>query len=911
MENAIKKALPRVGKAEASQDETPQSENVRNDASHHGDAQRVWSKRARSAAIYVTAASLPVLITVLCFALIGVYPFGSITPLSEDFDIAYQYANILTWLQGVLAGEGSLLYSFGKSLGGNMFPTFTYYAASPLNLLLVFFGEGQINDFVFVTRLIRTALCGAAFAFFCRNRFNLNASFVIALATSYALCQFMLTQSTNIMWLDAPWLLPLVALGVHRFVTKKKRSLLVSSMVVAIVSCWYTGYMVVLASFVLFGIEYALSLEAKKANFNWRNLLKSLLGFGLTLFLVALLSMVVLLPSVAGLLAGKASDSSAATAFVRYWPGEFFSSLLNLNYVANWKAPQFFCGTLTLLGLSVLFVSKQVTRRSKVVFVVALLALSACTFFSSLDRAWTGFAEANNYYCRWAFVFEFVMLFGAAFAFSKWKPQMGDALKAAAVVLLLCVVALASGGFNPFASVTETPFTPWLCFVLVVAIIVALACVLLAASKVKAPAIVASVLVALVCVDVGLNAYVSIKGDYLLCKGSYTDTKYEEYIQQESLGLDSLHEYDQGEYRVEKLYSHLQNSSRGGVPTSESLALGYMPLSSYLSTNDAEVSAFMGNMGYMARHTDASSVFQGTYPDAVLPSDSLLGLKYAASSGEVQGYSSTGVSAGLGSHEWRQNKYAFPLGFVVGESALGGIDAKDSSFEYQNELFKKLFSIEEEMYQAADVNIVSQDENQTTWNVSFLGGGLNYIEARPEDGCEECFWKPKTLTVNGNIVEGGYQWVFSYGIVPAGSSDESVVSLSGMNHEKDRETVLYAVTANTALLEKLQHQAESAAFNVKEWNDGYVAGSIKVEEGQDYLFMTIPYDDGWTVKVNGEAVQPEVVADAFMAIPVGVGENEVELSYTPPYFMAGAVVSGLALVLALGLALKARVKKAE
>ena len=58
--------------------------------------------------------------------------------------------------------------------------------------------------------------------------------------------------------------------------------------------------------------------------------------------------------------------------------------------------------------------------------------------------------------------------------------------------------------------------------------------------------------------------------------------------------------------------------------------------------------------------------------------------------------------------------------------------------------------------------------------------------------------------------------------------------------------------------------------------------------------MSIPYDDGWTVKVNGEVVKPDTVADCLMAIPVHPGENNIELSYCSPLLKEGAAVSALA-----------------
>ena len=66
------------------------------------------------------------------------------------------------------------------------------------------------------------------------------------------------------------------------------------------------------------------------------------------------------------------------------------------------------------------------------------------------------------------------------------------------------------------------------------------------------------------------------------------------------------------------------------------------------------------------------------------------------------------------------------------------------------------------------------------------------------------------------------------------------------------------------------------------------------------LLMTIPNQDGWSVTVNGEAVQPMDVADgALMAIPVSAGENHVEMRFMPPGLVTGCILSAIALLVLL------------
>ena len=63
------------------------------------------------------------------------------------------------------------------------------------------------------------------------------------------------------------------------------------------------------------------------------------------------------------------------------------------------------------------------------------------------------------------------------------------------------------------------------------------------------------------------------------------------------------------------------------------------------------------------------------------------------------------------------------------------------------------------------------------------------------------------------------------------------------------------------------------------------------------LFTSIPYDKGWTVKIDGKKVETMAIADTFLAVPVSEGRHEVTLHYVSPGFLPGLLVSAAAWVL--------------
>ena len=311
----------------------------------------------------------------------------------------------------------------------------------------------------------------------------------------------------------------------------------------------------------------------------------------------------------------------------------------------------------------------------------------------------------------------------------------------------------------------------------------------------------------------------------------------------------------------------------------------------------------MGNMGYTSRQTDADEVIQGTYAAPILPSDSLLGLRYVATGDTIYGYEATGLASGdrgsadAGTHYWYKNSNAFPLAFGVGAGATASIGEQSDAFTYQNKLFQALFGTNEQMYTTLDSTKVSSDDSGIRWTVGQTSSSdLCYVEVRSAKNYEKYFWSGFSLSVNGNAVAGDYYRAFSYGIVPVGSvfAGEEISLAGPAEIGSDNDMTLYVVRANKALLDSFTERANSKAATFNEFRDGYMSASYTASADDAYLFASIPYDAGWTVKVNGQQVQPELVGDCLMAIPVTEGQNDIELSYCSPLLVQGAVVSGLA-----------------
>ena len=77
---------------------------------------------------------------------------------------------------------------------------------------------------------------------------------------------------------------------------------------------------------------------------------------------------------------------------------------------------------------------------------------------------------------------------------------------------------------------------------------------------------------------------------------------------------------------------------------------------------------------------------------------------------------------------------------------------------------------------------------------------------------------------------------------------------------------------------------------LSEVTDDSIKGAVNLD-GNQLLFTTIPYDEGWKAYADGERVETEMVGDGFLGLRLDAGEHEIELKFIPNGFIPGLIIS--------------------
>ena len=101
---------------------------------------------------------------------------------------------------------------------------------------------------------------------------------------------------------------------------------------------------------------------------------------------------------------------------------------------------------------------------------------------------------------------------------------------------------------------------------------------------------------------------------------------------------------------------------------------------------------------------------------------------------------------------------------------------------------------------------------------------------------------------------------------------------------------------------------QSDTLVVSHFTPESIIGDISLNT-RKILFLSIPFDSGWNVKVNGETRQLFLVNCGFTGLPLESGSYNIELSYQPKLLKIGFIISILSVVIYIMLILLERNKK--
>lgn len=829
-----------------------------------------FAKRLKN--VFLLSFIIPVILMLGIFIVRGIFPFGNNSFMFSD--MYHQYIPFLTEFWHKLHNQESLAYSWYAGLGSNFVAIYGYYLASPLNWLVYFCPENLIIEFMTYFIVIKIGLCGLTFSYYLSKRFETRDLRIVWFSVFYAMSGFIAAYNWNHMWMDGIWLAPLILLGLDELVLKKKCRLYCLTLTASIFTNYYLSIIICIFLVLYFLVQLftnGLTLKGKG---------EAVLSFTISSLLAGGMAGVLLFPVMNAMLVTEFSDFSFPKKV------EFYFNALEMiarhvpmlpteRGLDHW--PNIYCGVFVFILIPIYFCHKKIFLKQKIgrflILAVFLLGFSVNIF----NFIWHGMNYPDSLPARQSFLYIFIVLtmcFEAVYKNAE-NGRINRIIGAVLGMLLLasCGLFVYSDGLTVWVMAIAWIF---LAGYLILSFLFHKRTVKLFKHNIKLRKLMVFgkwIVLVLVCVEAVMNmeetSIIPVQRNYYLNKKA----DYESLI-----GI--INENEKGFYRLDSLNQMTKN---------DGTLVGYPSISIFSSTVNGNVRSFYNTLGMGG--SKVSYYYKGATP----LTSALLGVKYIFSEKDDLNPFLYEQIASHGSLYLYRNQYTLPVGFMLQNNLFENLDKKliegmGNAFIVQNNFVKEICE-DQVLFTPLSHKEVTSDVNNLNVKMAEDGHVYGVVTGKPEStinltkGNETT--ELKDVTTDYLLDMGYFQKDEQFTLT---GSDDAYIQI--------RFYRLSVEVLKEALL-KLQQEP----FIPTEYTANSLSGTISTEN-DGYLVLSVPYETGWDLLVDGNKAEYEKFADAMIAIPLNKGTHSISLCYRIHGWKVGlccSIISILVFILLYGI----------
>ncbi len=821
-----------------------------------------------------------------------VAPFGDKTFLM--YDLKRQYVDYYSYYRTLMSGDNNVFYSFSTTLGSGTLGFFAYYMMSPFLVILTLFERESI--YLGIAVVIGLKLMLAAFIMDIElqealghikkhSYFDVLSISVWTGALSWAFSGFLFAHSMNMMWMDVIILLPLHVHFLEKLINTGKRAPYILVLFAMLVLNYYITYQVILFTALWTLIRIFIHKKEKGMRIVLRVAISSFVSF--------MLSAVLMIPTFLELMNSpkditelglelKGANLSIID-FISKFPA------FSYDYIeARFGYPQIFCGVVMVIFVMLFFLCNKVPVREKIGMAIffAVMTLSMC--LDILNLVWHAGMEPSGHPYRQAFIFVFGFILCACRAFSLIDKEISLPRVLSAILLMfILLIPIKRGMYDHFSDLT---FYGNIVILAIYAIIFAV--MFLAGKKSeKLFELVAMIIMLVNICDLSVNAAYTYHFQSMMCEGA---GDYRTKVSNTQEAVNFIKGCDDSFYRMEDLNPRQQN---------DSLQYNYNGITHYSSAGMVYVRYFLQRLGF-----NDDTLYTHYGHDNTETADAILGVKYVMTDDQANAHNDY-VPIFEGNKGVVQNPHALSVAIGTDGFDLTGIsDEKNvpdnnlthvpetDPFTLQENMLGRLSGEEINIFKDADVEsseIYVKDDKYCIDHVitakldgemyMYLNGLLDVVESL------SILVNDEFITTYGNA---SCTKILNLGYMKSGDSAKITVLAETENANFGRAIF---VTEDIKALGKVCNKLQKNNCVLTKISSSH----IRVTSGDhDGIFISIPFEEGWSIKVDGIRAEKIAVYDSLTYIPLDKdgGEHVIDMKFTPKGLYQGIGVSVLGLL---------------
>lgn len=850
--------------------------------------------------------SMAVALVLMLFILLifHCFPFGDVTVLRMD--LYHQYGPLFVELFDRVTGGESFIYSWTSGGGSSFLGNYFNYLSSPFSAIIFLFDRNEMPFAITTIVTVKCVLSAGTFTYYLKRSLNRHSPATAVFGVFYAFSAYFLAYFWNVMWLDGMLALPILALGIETLVDRGKGSLYLCTLIYIFYTSYYIGYMCCIFSVIYFIAYFFITKDQSKfadgymsaetqsriKDFLHLRFINRGLKFALNSLLAGLLCAFFLLPVYAILTGSSATSDSSPEAVESYFTlfdfieSHFAALETTVRSSGSDVLPNVYTSVLTIILVPLYMINPKIRFREKCVYVV-LIALFLLSFNNNyVNFFWHAFHFPNDLPYRFSFMYSFILL---TVAFKGLMHINGIKTKEIFITGLIWLAFIAATSEMQTEKMSDATIYITLAFVLIYS------GMLVIVRKKSLSKLIAGILItALAFCEVVISdpKAFSFNQSQSAYTGNYaTYTEAVEYIEKnddsdfrtELCSLNTRMDSCLYGYNGMSIFSSMAYEDYSGLQYS--LGMFGNRINSYTYNTQTPVYNMMYNIKYLIYRAEETR-----------PSTELYTKYYETSNGEATVY---------------QNDYFLPKAFCVSEQLNAWNTAEGNPFEVQENFFSLATG-----YSGVFTPVNYEETNYTGMSgETFDEEGLHWIEKTENTSYSETAVTISTQT-NGNLylyVSAGdltdisvlhnedshaynieTPYIIDLGYFDAGEA--LTVSLDCAPLEiGDENVAFYAYSINKDILDLGYAELGKGAMQVTEHTDTRLAGTVNAEENC-ILYSSIPYDESWSVYIDGQKAQTFKIGDCQLGVMIKPGEHTVEYVYRPKMLVAGTAISAAALL---------------
>jgi|GEM_PF-3188628 len=784
-----------------------------------------------------------------------------------------QYYEMFYYLKDILNGTKSVFYSFQIGGGTGMIATIAYYLISPFNLLILLFDYNHIQIAMHIIIMLKIASSILTMFILLRSEYKKTDYWVLlAFALCYGLSDFALGYEFDFIWFDALYLLPLVILGINKIVDQKKPFLYFITLFLTVMCNYYMGYMVCIFSVIYFIYRLFIKYDFKNDK---KLMLKTTNRYIMSTLCAGLMTFFIMYPTFLVMRSMGRTDINNLTS-IGFFSIDVLSKMFCVvkdSDVLNKNVPYLYCGLINIVLPIMFFFNKGINKKERLWSLALLSFLILSLFFKPLYYMWHVFSTPSSFAGRFSFliIFYIILLSVREIENIKYSKPFEYLFSSLFITLLSLFMLFNKPDYLDLASIYGTAFGSMFYLFLLY--------LYNNYNDEQNKKSLKKMVIFLMIGELFFNAYVLLNA---FSKNSYLQVQEFPTILKDG-------------------YSQIKDDSFYRIADSNNLSMisalftDKNSASIFSSTASSDMLPFAIKLGY----NEYSNAFK--YHNSITKlTDTILNVKYVFNNednyknyidiGSYKYSMTSGILYNAIKTDYRllRNDSTFGIATLSSSEPLNSLYS--NSLDFQNLIFRTITGMNKNVFDKIDLHLTNDGSEFIVPDNQYIYIDLPRIDTDVDKDIyinnTIIFTRKDKDNLYGNEVE-----YFKNEFQP-GEKAKLKVKSNGNNVYINQALYVF----NEDVFNEGVKIMQSHALQNVAWSDGYIKGTVNATEDFGVLFISIPYENGWTAYVDGNKTDVKEVYDGMMSVSLTPGEHTIELKYQTPGLLIGAIITIISLV---------------